>query len=402
MKVGTMDLVELLNYSVAFFTIFTTVFFLLLFFRYRDKYYHAPKWSGWTPSVSIVIPAYNEGGNIEKCLDSLLRLDYPKDKLEIIVVDDGSTDDTSMKAKKYEKSGVKVVRQKNAGKGAALNTGINEASGELVATMDADSHVTQNVIKELIPFFEDDEKVMAVTPTVKIAPGGSIIKEFQRIEYLMILFSRKLLSYIDAVPVTPGPFSMFRRKVFGEIGGFDEHNLVEDQEIALRIQASHYRIRSSVSDRATVYTEPPDNMKDLFMQRKRWQRGGVRNYWKYRYMITGEFGDFGLFFIPLNFATLGAFFIVFSLLMNAVFNVPYYAHYIPLESVKMSVNMFTVIGVFVLAASLAWLYMAVASFRTERVKLRYLLLFIVFYWYMMMGANLLMAAAEIRREKCSW
>jgi cellulose synthase/poly-beta-1,6-N-acetylglucosamine synthase-like glycosyltransferase len=397
-----MDLVEILNYSVAFFTIFTTVFFLLLFFTYRHKYYAGPEWSGWTPMVSVVIPAYNEGKTIEKCLDSLLALDYPKEMLEIIVVDDGSTDDTYEKVKKYEKKGVRVIRQKNAGKGAALNTGIGAASGKLVATMDADSCVTPDVIKELLPYFEDDEGVMAVTPSVKIAPGGSVIKEFQRIEYLMILFSRKLLSYIDAVPVTPGPFSMFRKKIFDEIGGFDEHNLVEDQEIALRIQENHYRIRSSVSDKATVYTDPPDNMKDLLLQRKRWQRGGVRNYWRYRGMIAREFGDFGLFFIPLNFATLGAFFIVFGLLLNAIFNVPYYAHYIPLESVKMSVNMFTVVGIFVLAASLVWLYMAVASFRTERVKLRYLLFFVVFYWYMMMGANLLMAAAEIRREKCSW
>jgi len=396
-----MDLIELLNYSVAFFTIFTTVFFLLLYFKYRGRYYAEPEWSGWTPSISIVIPAYNEGEHIGKCIESVLALDYPKEKIEVIIVDDGSTDDTSERASAYGDRGVKAVRQKNAGKGAALNTGIREAKGELIATMDADSHVTPGVVKGLIPHFEDP-LVMAVTPSVKIAPSNSLIKEFQRIEYLMILFSRKLLSYIDAVPVTPGPFSMFRREAFEKVGGFDEHNLVEDQEIALRLQAGHYKIRSSVSDGTAVYTEPPDNMKDLFMQRKRWQRGGVRNYWKYRHMIRDEFGDFGMFFIPLNFATLGAFFIVFGLLLNAVFNMPYYAQYILVESVALSVNMFTAIGAFVLVASLLWLYTAVSSFRSERIKLRYLLLFVIFYWYMMMGANLLMAAAEIRREKCSW
>ncbi len=396
-----MDVIELLNYSVAFFTIFTTVFFLLLYFKYRKSYYKEPEWSGWTPKVSIVIPAYNEGKYIGKCLDSLLALDYPKKLLEIIVVDDGSKDDTFERASEYGNRGVKVVRQKNAGKGAALNRGIKEATGELIATMDADSQVTPGVIKGLIPYFQD-QKVMAVTPSVKVAPSDSAIKEFQRIEYLMILFSRKLLSYIDAVPVTPGPFSMFRREAFEKVGGFDEHNLVEDQEIALRLQANHFKIKSSVSDSTTVYTEPPGNMKDLFIQRKRWQRGGVRNYWKYRYMIKDEFGDFGMFFIPLNFATLGAFFIVFGLLLNAVFSMPYYAQYMLVESVTLSVNMFTAIGIFVLIASLVWLYTAVTSFRSEKVKLRFLLLFVIFYWYMMMGANLLMAAAEIRREKCSW
>jgi len=393
-----MDLLEFLNYLVAFFTIFTTVFFLLLYLKYRKTYYAEPEWDGWTPSVSIVIPAYNEGVHIRKCLDSLSALDYPKEKLEIIVVDDGSSDDTFEQVEKYN---VKVVRQKNAGKGAALNRGIEEASGELIATMDADSHVTPEVLKSLIPFFKDKE-VAAVTPAVKVASSGSPIKEFQRIEYLMILFSRKLLSYIDAVPVTPGPFSIFRANVFDEVGKFDEHNLVEDQEIALRLQANHYKIKSSVSDRATVYTEPPDNMKDLFIQRKRWQRGGVRNYWKYKSMIKRDFGDFGMFFIPLNFATLGAFFIVFGLLFNAVFNTPYYAQYILVESIVLSANMFTVMGIFVLIASLVWLYTAVSSFRKDRVKMRFILLFVIFYWYMMMGANILMAAAEIRREKCSW
>ncbi|NYZ77436.1 glycosyltransferase family 2 protein, partial [Candidatus Micrarchaeota archaeon] len=234
-----MELIEILNYSVAFFTIYTTVFFLLLFLRYKKDYYGAPEWRGEAPAVSIVIPAYNEEKTIEKCLGSILALDYPQGKLDIIVVDDGSTDATAAEAKKYEKHGVRVFTKENGGKGAALNYGIAKAGGEFIATMDADSYVTPGVLRALLPYF-NDAGVMAVTPAVKIAPGGSVLREFQRIEYLMILFSRKLLSYIDAVPVTPGPFSIFRASVFKEVGGFDEHNLVEDQEIAMRIQQHHY------------------------------------------------------------------------------------------------------------------------------------------------------------------
>lgn len=396
-----MELIEILNYSVAFFTVYTTVFFLILFIKYRKDYYEKPKWKGQSPSVSVVIPAYNEEEHITKCLDTILELDYPKEKMEIIVVDDGSTDDTAAKAKKFGSKGVKVYTIENKGKGAALNYGIKKAKAEFIVTMDADSYATPKVLKELIPYF-DDPLVMAVTPAVKIAPSGKAIREFQRIEYLMILFSRKLLSYIDAVPVTPGPFSIFRKEVFDKVGMFDEHNLVEDQEIALRIQANQYKIRSSVSDRATVYTEPPGNMTGLLKQRVRWQRGGVRNYWKYKYMIKDEFGDFGMFFIPLNFATLSAFFIVLGLLINTLLVNPYYTRYILVESITMSVNMFTVIGVFVLFASFVWLYAAVSSFRTEKVKLRYLLVFMLFYWYLMMGYNILMALAEITRQKTTW
>ncbi len=396
-----MELIDILNYSVAFFTIYTTVFFLLLFFKYKKDYYTTPKWSGNTPLVSIVIPAYNEEKYLKKCLDSILTLDYPREKLDVIVVDDGSTDRTATVAKEYEKYGVRVFSKKNGGKGAALNYGIERARGEFIATMDADSYVTPKVLKELLPYFEDHE-VMAVTPAVKIAPSNSVIREFQRIEYLMILFSRKLLSYLDAVPVTPGPFSIFRASIFKEIGGFDEHNLVEDQEIAMRIQQHNYKIRSSVSDDSTVYTEPPDNMGDLLRQRVRWQRGGIRNYWRYKFMIKPEFGNYGMFFIPLNFATLSAFFIVLGLLLNAIFNNPFYTRYILLESVVMSFNMFTVIGVFVLLMSFVWLYAAVSSFKSERIKLRYILLFMIFYWYLMVCYNVLMAVAEIRREKTSW
>lgn len=396
-----MDLVQILNFAVAFFMVYMTVFFLLLFVKYRREYYTSPEWKGQTPFISIVVPAYNESELIEKCLDSLLKLDYPKNKLEIIVINDGSTDDTEAKAKNYESHGINVYTKENGGKGAALNYGIQKATGEFVATMDADSHVTPQVIKELLPYF-DDPDVMAATPSIKVAPGSSPIKEFQRIEYLMILFSRKLLSYIESVPVTPGPFSMFRKVVFDKVGLFDEDNLVEDQEIAMRIQANHFKIRSSVEDDATVYTDPPDNLNDLLKQRVRWQRGGIRNYWKYRHLVKSEFGDYGMFFIPLNFATLTAFFIVLALLLNSFFTYSYYAQYIAVESVAMSVNVFTIVGIFAILMSLVWLYTAVSSFKTEKIKLRYLLLFMLFYWYLMMSYNILMAAAEIRGAKRTW
>ena len=238
--------------------------------------------------MSIIVPAYNEEKYISKCLEMLLDIDYPRERLEIIVINDGSTDNTEREARKFEKYGVKVYTQKNAGKGAALNHGLRIARGGFIVTMDADSYVLPGTLRQLLAFFREDEKVMAVTPAIKIRPSKNLLVELQRIEYLMIIFSRKLLSFIDAVPVTPGPFSIFRASVFKEIGGFDENNLVEDQEIALRIQRHNYKIKSSV--KAEVYTEPPDNLNDRLRQRIRWQRGGIRNYWKYKHMITPEYG----------------------------------------------------------------------------------------------------------------
>src|SRR3989339_1287218 len=116
-----MDWVTFANYSIAFISLFSVVFFLLLFLKYRKEMHTIPKSNGWEPTVSIIIPAYNESEYISDSLRSVLSLNYPKNKLEIIVVDDASTDNTLEIVKRFESSNVRVFTKKNAGKGAALN-----------------------------------------------------------------------------------------------------------------------------------------------------------------------------------------------------------------------------------------------------------------------------------------
>ncbi|MBN1170319.1 glycosyltransferase family 2 protein [Candidatus Micrarchaeota archaeon] len=394
-----MDLVEFLNYAIAFFSLFVVNIFILIYLRHRHDYLKTPENTGWEPFISIILPAYNEGAYIRNSLNSLLEVDYPKNKMEIIIVNDGSTDNTLEIAKEFESRTVRIYTKKNGGKGAALNYGIKKSRGELIATMDADSYISRNAIRELLPFF-DAEKAMAVTPAVKIRPSNSPLKELQRVEYLMILFSRKLLSFIDSVPVTPGPFSIFRREVFDKVGLFDEHNLVEDQEIALRIQSHHYKIKSSLT--ADVYTEPPDNLPDLLRQRVRWQRGGFRNYWKYKFMIRPDYGDFGMYFVPLNFATITAFFLILAIMLYSVFTTPYYVQYIWLDAFGYNVGLFTFVGAFVIITSILFTYLSVKSFKNEKVAIPYIISFILFYWYLMVGYNLLFVYKELRREGYSW
>lgn len=394
-----MDIVMLLNYGIAFFTLFVLSIFILLFLKHRNDYLKTPESTDWRPVVSVIIPAYNEEAYIGRSIESVLAVDYPKDKLDVIVVDDGSTDNTYAMAKRFEDGQVRVLTKKNGGKGAAINFGLKEAKGELVATMDADSYLTKDTLKELLPHFVDPE-VMAVTPAIRIKSSKSLIRELQRIEYLMILFSRKLLSLIDSVPVTPGPFSMFRKKVLDEVGGFDEHNLVEDVEMALRIQSRHHKIRSSMT--ADVYTEPPGTLKDLLRQRVRWQRGGIRNYWHYRFMIKPEYGDFGMYFVPLNFAALTALFLLVGLMLYSVITTPYYVKYIWFDAFGLGIGLFTFVGFFVIVTSILFLHLSVKSFKGERVSLPYLLGFIIFYWYLTVSFNVLFLMKELRGEKATW
>jgi cellulose synthase/poly-beta-1,6-N-acetylglucosamine synthase-like glycosyltransferase len=394
-----MDPVSFLNYLIAFFTLFVTSVFILIFLTYRNRDIRKATISKKTPLVSIIIPAYNESDYVSKCLHSVLSMDYPADKLDVIVVDDGSTDETYAVARAFERDNVRVFTKKNGGKGAALNFGISKAKGEFIATMDADSYPTKKTIRQILPYFDDPE-VMAVTPAIKIRQSDSLIKEIQRVEYLLILFSRKILSFIDSVPVTPGPFSMFRATVFDKVGGFDEHNLVEDVEIALRIQAANYKIRSSLV--ADVYTEPPGNVNDLMKQRVRWQRGGIRNYWKYRFLIKPEYGDFGMYFVPLNFASLIALFLLVGLMLYSFVSAPYYTRYIWFDVIGLDVGLFTFIGAFVVLSSAMFLHMAVTSFENEKVRLRYLISFLVLYWFLTVGYNFLFVLKELRREKAAW
>jgi cellulose synthase/poly-beta-1,6-N-acetylglucosamine synthase-like glycosyltransferase len=259
--------------------------------------------------------------------------------------------------------------------------------------------LSTNALKEMLPFFQDPE-VMAVTPAVKVRPeAGKLIVELQRIEYLMILFSRKLLSFIDSVPVTPGPFSLFRADAFKKVGMFDEQNLVEDQEICLRLQAANYKVRSSMT--ATVHTSVPKDMKSLLRQRVRWQRGGLRNYWKYKFLIRPEYGDFGMFFVPLNYLSIIAFFLILGLMINSVIASPYYTKYMLVDSYVLGLGLVTIIGALVLASTVLWLWLSVRAFK-EKIPLQNLLLFVLFYWYLMVGYNVLTAVKEIRREPATW
>lgn len=394
-----MELIEIIDYAIAFFSLFVVNVFILIFLKHKDDYLKIPEKTTWEPTISIVLPAYNEGLYIRDSINSLLELDYPKEKLEILVVDDGSTDDTLKIVKEFEEKAIHVFTKKNGGKGAALNFGIKNAKGELIVTMDADSYVEKSTLKELLPLFSDP-LVMAVTPAVKIRESKSAIKELQRVEYLLILFSRKLLSFIDSVPVTPGPFSIFRKSVFEEIGLFDEHNLVEDQEIALRIQSKNFKIKSSLT--AEVYTEPPSKLGELIKQRVRWQRGGIRNYWKYRNLIKPEYGDFGLYFIPLNFATLSAFFLVFGLMIYSILASPYYVRYIWTDLLGFNIGLFTFVGFFVIITSIFFTVLSVNSFKNEKVSPLYMVTFIFFYWYLMVAYNLIFAFKELKQEGYSW
>jgi len=256
------------------------------------------------PFVSICVPAYNEEDNIIPTLKSLINLDYPKDKLEIIVVNDGSTDNTEKKVRefmlKHKDNSIILINQKNKGKASALNNALKKAKGEFFVCLDSDSVVNKKALKVLLPYFK--KNVAAVLPLIRVAEKDSIMRKIQHCEYLINFFYKKLMSKLNVIHVTPGPFSVYRKRVIKGLGGFDEHNLTEDLEMALKIQKAGYKIIQILG--TDVLTKAPKTFRQFYRQRNRWYKGSLLNLVKYREMIfRKKYGDLGIFQLPMVFVS---------------------------------------------------------------------------------------------------
>lgn len=288
-------IIRVVIFTSIFIGLFTLAFYILGFLGRRKK----PAMPKKLYNVSVVIPAYNEQAALEKTVDSVVALDYPKNKLEIVIVDDGSKDATPEIGKMLEKkySNVKYYRKKNGGKGSALNYGIAKSNGEIVVSFDADSMIVPGALQEMLPYFQD-EKVMCVTPIIKVWKPKGILQRMQAIEYDLGIFLRKAFSMTNAIHVTPGPFSAYRKEFFEKYGGYDEHNITEDMEIAMRIQSLHYRIENA--PKAIAYTIAPRKLIPLTIQRRRWYFGMVKNLWAYRRMFSLKYGELGIVILPLS------------------------------------------------------------------------------------------------------
>jgi cellulose synthase/poly-beta-1,6-N-acetylglucosamine synthase-like glycosyltransferase len=284
-------------YSLTFIGLFAT-FFYILNIRTHFKKKNLPS-EAEDKSVSIIIPAYNEEKSIAKTIDSALALEYPSDKLEILVVDDGSKDNTLKIAKTFQKNTrfpVRVFSKANGGKGSALNFGIERAKNEIIVSMDADSYVEVKTLKRMVALFYS-EKVMAVTSSMVVSNPRSIWQRIQQAEYYLGIFLRKSFSVVNAIHVTPGAFSAYRKKFFEKYGGYEEGNITEDLEIALRIQKNDYIIENAAD--ALVSTIAPRTFMQTLVQRRRWYVGLAKNLFNYRGLFGPKKGILGILVLPL-------------------------------------------------------------------------------------------------------
>jgi cellulose synthase/poly-beta-1,6-N-acetylglucosamine synthase-like glycosyltransferase len=256
------------------------------------------------PAVTITVPCWNEEKTVFKTVQSILNLNYPKDKLNIFLVDDGSTDDTWNEIKKFEgHSNIKIFRKKNGGKHTALNFALENTKTDFFGCLDADSFVDREALIRLMSYFENNPLVMAVAPSVTVDNPKNIVQIAQKAEYSMGVYFKKMLGFLDAINVTPGPLTIFRKKVFDDLGPYRHGHNTEDMEIAYRMQKNNYKIEHC--NDAYVYTNTPRTIGKLYKQRVRWIYGFINNTIDYRNVLfKKQYGNFALFTLPMGFISI--------------------------------------------------------------------------------------------------
>jgi len=291
-----MEALTIIYLVYAFVSLYFLFLFSLVYLQNKKQMLYCPK-ANKIYSLDMVVPCYNEEDTIEATVKSLLASDY-KGLNNIYVVDDCSTDSSYEIIKKLAEKYNKVIAlqtPKNIGKAAkAKNYGAKFAKSELIGFTDADSFPDKDAISKAIGFF-NDEKVAGVTALILVKNRENVIERLQSLEYKVIAFTRRLLGFLEAIYVTPGPLAIYRKKIFTEIGGFDEKNVTEDIEITWNLVSKGYKVEMSMPSR--ILTVVPDNLKQWYRQRIRWNIGGIQTIKKYKSLFFKK-GALGSFILP--------------------------------------------------------------------------------------------------------
>lgn len=274
----------------------------------------------YAPRVSVVVPAWNEEVGLVKTVETILKSTYKN--LEVIVVNDGSTDNSDKLMKDfiavYEKKTenkehaprLVYAYKQNEGKGKALNDGIRLSTGEIIISIDADCVLLPDTVEQFVRHFED-EKVMAAVGNVKIGNQSTLLGTLQHLEFLFSFYFKKADSLFNTIYIIGGAAGAFRRSVFDKIGLYSSDNITEDIDLSVRIQKAGMRIVYAAD--AIVYTEAATTFKGLAAQRLRWKRGRFQTFYEHRNFFFSDkdkhnkmlswlvlpmavFGDLQLFF----------------------------------------------------------------------------------------------------------
>jgi biofilm PGA synthesis N-glycosyltransferase PgaC len=290
-----MNALPIIYLTYMFVSFYLLTLTLLLYFKNRKNLLDVPKLTKFY-SLSVIIPVFNEEKTIGQTIKAIYEVDYPKDKIEVIAVNDGSKDNTLnvLKELKQKYSSLKIINKPNSGKADSVNTALKFCKNDLVVVLDADSYPEKELFKKTVGYFDDSE-VGAVTSTCTPRNRSTFLEKLQLMEYRVIAFTRKLLEYVDSIYVVPGTAGIYRREALLSIGGFDRNNITEDIEATWHLLKDGWKIRMCMN--AHINTEVPSKIKPWFRQRRRWALGGLQCISKYKGYIFRK-NMFGYFVVP--------------------------------------------------------------------------------------------------------
>ena len=241
----------------------------------------------YTPLVSVVVPAWNEQAGIYKTLKSIMDSNY--EHLEIIVINDGSTDNTHQEIMtclaskpKHKEIKFNYIKQANKGKANALNMGILHSKGEIILTVDADSFLDKNAIKNLVKYFKNPN-VDAVVGNIMISNNKTLLGRAQELEYRVTFLLKKAHAVLNSEYIMGGACTAFRRELFNNLGGFDGTFKTEDLEMTMRCRNAGHKTMYAYD--VICYTEGATTMHSLLLQRLRWNYGKILTLLKYKKMF---------------------------------------------------------------------------------------------------------------------
>ena len=409
-------MVEFLTVVYLFYiftTLYVTTLILMVFLKNKQDYFkEAP--SDYCPSLSVLIPAYNEEKTILKTLDAVLKSEYPREKFEVIVINDGSTDSTEEKVKSYLRKykELRLFSKENSGKADSMNQAVKIAKGDFVVIIDADSYPDKDSLIKMAKFFHDEE-VGGVTGAAFVHNKNKILEKCQALEYVLIAWTRRLLDFLDSVYVTPGSLSMFRKKALEEIGGFDKNVMTEDIEVAWNLMKHGWKTRMSPS--SYVFTTAPSYIKPWWRQRIRWNIGGFQTLGKHWKLLFKKghvmLGQFVIpFFMAHLFISFSGFFVFSYVILRKLyewflftfFSVSYDSQLVRLDDIYFLPTVFTF---FAIVLFLTFFISSIYAFRTmKRSQIKLRIDFVVYTLFYLAAFPILLIASlyPLWRKEYKW
>jgi len=255
------------------------------------------------PQVSLVVAAHNEEAVIIQRLDNIKQLKYPKDKLEVIIVDDGSTDDTGEKVAQYKRQDLNeldlrlITLPKWSGKASALNYAWQVCKGKIVVISDADTPLEKNAINRIVRNFNDQTVGAVSGKQVIVNSTGSSMTKLERSYRGIFEILRVGESNMDSTPIFNGPIVAFRRNLLNNI---DSDSQADDIELCVKIREKGYR--AVYDPEAIAYAQVPTGFINSIRQKSRRARGIIQSFLRHRKMLfNSEYGKYGSVIFPCEF-----------------------------------------------------------------------------------------------------